>query len=37
ALGGAGGGGRPDMAQAGGPDGSKAEAAVTAVRDALAD
>ncbi|MGV2819081.1 alanine--tRNA ligase [Phyllobacterium sp. SL163] len=36
ALGGAGGGGRPDMAQAGGPDGSKAEAAVAAVRDALA-
>ncbi len=36
ALGGAGGGGRPDMAQAGGPDGSKAEAAVSAVRQALA-
>ncbi|QND53361.1 alanine--tRNA ligase [Phyllobacterium sp. 628] len=36
ALGGAGGGGRPDMAQAGGPDGSKAEAAVAAVREALA-
>jgi alanyl-tRNA synthetase len=36
ALGGAGGGGRPDMAQAGGPDGSKAEEAVTAVREALA-
>jgi alanyl-tRNA synthetase len=36
ALGGAGGGGRPDMAQAGGPDGSKAEEAVTAVRAALA-
>lgn len=36
ALGGAGGGGRPDIAQAGGPDGSKAEAAVAAVRDALA-
>ena len=36
ALGGAGGGGRPDMAQAGGSDGSKAEAAVAAVRDALA-
>ena len=36
ALGGAGGGGRPDMAQAGGPDGSKAEAAVSAVREALA-
>ena len=28
ALGGKGGGGRPDMAQAGGPDGSKAEAAL---------
>ena len=36
ALGGAGGGGRPDMAQAGGPDGSKAEEAVSAVREALA-
>lgn len=36
ALGGAGGGGRPDMAQAGGPDGSRAEAAVAAVCDALA-
>jgi alanyl-tRNA synthetase len=35
ALGGAGGGGRPDMAQAGGPDGSKAEEAVSAVRKAL--
>ncbi|MCO4316470.1 alanine--tRNA ligase [Phyllobacterium sp. 21LDTY02-6] len=35
-LGGAGGGGRPDMAQAGGPDGSKAEEAVAAVRSALA-
>ena len=32
ALGGKGGGGRPDMAQGGGPDGSKAEAALTAVR-----
>ena len=28
ALGGKGGGGRPDMAQAGGPDGAKAEAAL---------
>ena len=28
ALGGKGGGGRPDMAQAGGPDGSKADAAL---------
>jgi alanyl-tRNA synthetase len=36
ALGGKGGGGRPDMAQGGGPDGSKAAEAVAAVRDALA-
>src|SRR5262249_15211965 len=36
ALGGKGGGGRPDMAQAGGPDGSKAEAALAAVAAALA-
>ena len=36
ALGGKGGGGRPDMAQAGGPDGSKAEAALKAVEAALA-
>jgi alanyl-tRNA synthetase len=36
ALGGKGGGGRPDMAQAGGPDGSKAEAALKAIEDALA-
>ena len=36
ALGGQGGGGRPDMAQGGGPDGSAAEAAVAAVRAALA-
>ncbi len=35
ALGGQGGGGRPDMAQAGGPDGSKAADAVAAVRQAL--
>jgi alanyl-tRNA synthetase len=35
ALGGKGGGGRPDMAQAGGPDGSKAEAALAAVAAAL--
>ena len=34
ALGGKGGGGRPDMAQAGGPDGSKAEAAVAAELEA---
>jgi alanyl-tRNA synthetase len=36
ALGGQGGGGRPDMAQGGGPDGSKANEALDAVRDALA-
>jgi alanyl-tRNA synthetase len=35
ALGGKGGGGRPDMAQAGGPDGSKAEQALQAVEAAL--
>ncbi len=35
ALGGKGGGGRPDMAQAGGPDGGKADDAVVAVRAAL--
>ncbi len=35
-LGGQGGGGRPDMAQGGGPDGSKAADAVDAVRQALA-
>lgn len=35
ALGGKGGGGRPDMAQAGGPDASGAEAALEAVRAAL--
>ncbi|MEM9739671.1 MAG: alanine--tRNA ligase [Pseudomonadota bacterium] len=35
AVGGKGGGGRPDMAQAGGPDGSKAEAAVANVRAVL--
>jgi alanyl-tRNA synthetase len=35
ALGGKGGGGRPDMAQAGGPDGSKAEAALAAVAAAV--
>ena len=34
-LGGQGGGGRPDMAQGGGPDGSKAHDALDAVRDAL--
>jgi alanyl-tRNA synthetase len=36
AVGGRGGGGRPDMAQAGGPDAAKAEAALAAVRSALA-
>jgi alanyl-tRNA synthetase len=36
ALGGQGGGGRPDMAQAGGPDGSRAGEAIAAVRAALA-
>ena len=35
ALGGQGGGGRPDMAQGGGPDGSKANEALEAVKDAL--
>ncbi len=35
ALGGQGGGGRPDMAQGGGPDGSKADDAIAAVRSAL--
>ncbi|MFL6752659.1 MAG: DHHA1 domain-containing protein, partial [Sphingomicrobium sp.] len=34
-LGGQGGGGRPDMAQGGGPDGSKAQEALDAVRIAL--
>jgi alanyl-tRNA synthetase len=36
ALGGKGGGGRPDMAQAGGPDGSKADAAIAAIEARLA-
>jgi alanyl-tRNA synthetase len=36
AVGGKGGGGRPDMAQAGGPDGAQADAALAAVRGALA-
>lgn len=35
ALGGQGGGGRPDMAQGGGPDGSKADAAIAAVKAGL--
>lgn len=34
-LGGKGGGGRPDMAQAGGPDGSKADAALSAIEAAI--
>jgi alanyl-tRNA synthetase len=34
-LGGQGGGGRPDMAQGGGPDGSKAGEALQVIRDAL--
>jgi alanyl-tRNA synthetase len=37
ALGGQGGGGRPDMAQGGGPDGAKAADAVEAVRGALSE
>src|SRR3712207_7667279 len=35
-LGGKGGGGRRDMAQAGGPDGTQAEAALAAIEAALA-
>ncbi|MBB2970405.1 alanine--tRNA ligase [Mesorhizobium sp. RMAD-H1] len=35
ALGGSGGGGRPDMAQAGGPEGARASEAIAAVRAAL--
>jgi len=35
ALGGKGGGGRPDMAQAGGPDGAKADAALAVIAAAL--
>ena len=35
ALGGKGGGGRPDMAQAGGPDGAKADAALAAIASAI--
>jgi alanyl-tRNA synthetase len=35
ALGGKGGGGRPDMAQAGGPDGAKADAALAAIEAAI--
>ncbi|MGC1465436.1 MAG: DHHA1 domain-containing protein, partial [Pseudolabrys sp.] len=37
ALGGKGGGGRPDMAQAGGPDSTKADAALKAIEAALAN
>jgi len=37
ALGGKGGGGRPDMAQAGGPDAGKTEAAIAAIEKALAE
>lgn len=37
ALGGQGGGGRPDMAQGGGPEGDKAAEALAAVREALAN
>ncbi|MDP9413676.1 MAG: alanine--tRNA ligase [Pseudomonadota bacterium] len=37
ALGGQGGGGRPDMAQGGGPEGSNAQAALDAVRSVLTD
>ena len=36
AVGGKGGGGRPDMAQAGGPDGAKAGAALAAIEKAMA-
>ncbi len=36
AMGGKGGGGRPDMAQAGGPDASRAEAALAAIEAAVA-
>ena len=35
AMGGKGGGGRPDMAQAGGPDGAKAGEAIAAVKTAI--
>lgn len=36
AIGGQGGGGRPDMAQAGGPDGANAQSAIDAIKNALA-
>jgi alanyl-tRNA synthetase len=35
ALGGKGGGGRPDLAQAGGPDGARADAALEAIAAAI--
>ncbi len=35
ALGGKGGGGRPDMAQAGGPEGAQADAALDAIKHAI--
>jgi alanyl-tRNA synthetase len=35
ALGGKGGGGKPDFAQAGGPDGGKADSAIAAIKEAL--
>ena len=37
ALGGKGGGGRPDMAQAGGPDAGNAAAALAAIEDAVSE
>jgi alanyl-tRNA synthetase len=37
ALGGKGGGGRPDLAQAGGPDGARAEAAIEAIAARIAE
>jgi alanyl-tRNA synthetase len=37
AVGGKGGGGRPDLAQAGGPDGTKADDALSAVRAAISE
>jgi len=37
ALGGKGGGGRPDMAQAGGPDAGNAEAALEAIAKAVSE
>ncbi len=36
ALGGKGGGGRPDMAQSGGPDGTQADKALEAIEKAIA-